>query len=178
MDAKKFGESVNSIQFLVSESGLDWYECQKLFSDDTIKIMYDGSGCICSVVDAPVPQRGNTYAVSMFYPINMSVAEVAVADYPEAVTLDGTWFFDGSTITQSAEIIQARMLQANTAAYKSRMSDATSQLQSLQVLIDAGVATVDDETTGMAIRDYIAELRKVDLATSVPTWPAPPQGMI
>jgi hypothetical protein len=178
VDAIKFGENVNSIGFLMSEDGQDWYECHSLFADDTVKIMYDETGCIHAVVDAPVPQRGNIYAVSMFNPVNMSVAEVAVAEYPENFVLDGTWFFDGITITQSAEIVEARMLQSNASAYKSRMRDATSELQSLQVVIDAGAASTNDEATYAGISDYIIELRRVDLTSSVIIWPTPPEGMI
>ncbi|TBM02504.1 tail fiber assembly protein, partial [Hafnia paralvei] len=62
--------------FLESQDGQDWYECQASFSDDTVKIMYDSTGVIMAVVDKPVPQRGNVYAVSMLWPVEMSVAEV------------------------------------------------------------------------------------------------------
>ncbi|WP_162302990.1 tail fiber assembly protein [Buttiauxella sp. 3AFRM03] len=169
-DAKKFGERVNSIQFFLSEDGLDWHECQALFADDTVKIMYDQNGVIVSVVDKPVPSRGNTLAVSMFNPANRSVAEISVADYPENFTLDGSWIFDGATITQSAEIIQARMLEANTAAYKSRLRDAVAEFQSLQLVIDTGKASKDDKEACAAIRDDIIQLRKVDLTSSDTSW--------
>lgn len=66
--------------FLESDDGQDWYECQSLFSDDTAKIMYDHEGVIWGVVNKPVPQRGNTYSVSMLWPVNMSVAEIDAAD--------------------------------------------------------------------------------------------------
>lgn len=95
VDAKKFGESVNSIQFLLSEDGLDWYECQALFADDTIKIMYDQNGVIVSVVDKPVPSRGNTLAVSMFNPSGRSVAEVK--SLPEGFAV-GQFIYDGVNI--------------------------------------------------------------------------------
>ncbi|TDN51122.1 hypothetical protein EC843_104133 [Buttiauxella sp. JUb87] len=96
VDAKKFGENVNSIPFLISEDGQDWYECQELFADDTIKIMYDKNGVIVSVVDAPVPQRGNIFAVSMFNPLGKSVAEVEAL--PPGFKV-GAFKFDGENIT-------------------------------------------------------------------------------
>ncbi|AYN26406.1 hypothetical protein D8682_04965 [Buttiauxella sp. 3AFRM03] len=95
-DAKKFGERVNSIQFFLSEDGRDWYECQALFADDTIKIMYDQNGVIVAVVDKPVPSRGNTLAVSMFNPSGRSVAEVE--SLPEGFAV-GQFVFDGVNIT-------------------------------------------------------------------------------
>lgn len=54
-------------RYLRSEDGQDWYECQKLFSDTTVKLMYDGDSVIKSVVNEPISQRGYTYAVSMFF---------------------------------------------------------------------------------------------------------------
>ncbi|ELN2578699.1 tail fiber assembly protein [Enterobacter kobei] len=82
--------------FLMSEDGLDWYECQSLFADDTVKIMYDSAGVIVGLIDKPVPERGNTLAVSMFFPDGMSVAEVK--SVPDGCANDGGWMFDGSEV--------------------------------------------------------------------------------
>ncbi|HGF8674959.1 TPA: tail fiber assembly protein, partial [Salmonella enterica subsp. enterica] len=85
--------------FLESEDGQDWYECQSLFSDDTAKIMYDHEWVIWGVVNKPVPQRGNTYAVSMLWPVNMSVAEIDAADCPDDCRGDGSWLYrDGKVL--------------------------------------------------------------------------------
>ncbi|MBJ3143640.1 tail fiber assembly protein, partial [Salmonella enterica subsp. enterica serovar Derby] len=86
--------------FLESEDGQDWYECQSLFSDDTAKIMYDHEGVIWGVVNKPVPQRGNTYAVSMLWPVNMSVAEIDAADCPDDCRGDGTWLYQDGKVVQ------------------------------------------------------------------------------
>lgn len=93
--------------FLESEDGQDWYESQRKFSDHTVKIMYDQNGIIRSVVDYPVAQRGNTLAVSMFFPENMSVAEINTA-LPEGFELDsGKWVFDGVGVFHISEIIDS-----------------------------------------------------------------------
>lgn len=76
--------------FFQSKEGRCWYVCQSEFADDTVKIQYSSDGVITGIVDAPVPQRGNVYAVSMLWPIDCSVAEIAVTDYPTGVALDGT----------------------------------------------------------------------------------------
>ncbi|EIN2210024.1 tail fiber assembly protein, partial [Salmonella enterica subsp. enterica serovar Bovismorbificans] len=86
--------------FLESEDGQDWYECQSLFSDDTAKIMYDPEGVVWGVVNKPVPQRGNTYAVSMLWPVNMSVAEIDAADCPDDCRGDGTWLYQDGKVVQ------------------------------------------------------------------------------
>lgn len=86
---------------LESEDGQDWYACQSRFADDTIKIMYDAGGVIRSVVDMPVPERGNVYAVSMLYPIGCSVAEIAQENWPDGV-VSGKWIFDGEAVLPRA----------------------------------------------------------------------------
>ncbi|EPI1316875.1 tail fiber assembly protein, partial [Salmonella enterica] len=86
--------------FLESDDGQDWYECQSLFSDDTAKIMYDHEGVIWGVVNKPVPQRGNTYSVSMLWPVNMSVAEIDAADCPDDCRGDGTWLYQDGKVVQ------------------------------------------------------------------------------
>ncbi|UUF23017.1 hypothetical protein NQB69_15765 [Escherichia coli] len=55
--------------YLMSEDGQDWYECQKLFSPDTVKVVYDNSNVIISF----------SQDVSSLFPVNASVAEVAVS---------------------------------------------------------------------------------------------------
>lgn len=91
----KFKPDYAAMPQLESEDGRDWYAWQSSFADDTIKIMYDANGVIRSVVDKPVLQRGNIYAVSMFFPENMSVAEISQADWPDNFELNDGWAFDG-----------------------------------------------------------------------------------
>ncbi|XOQ12216.1 MAG: hypothetical protein ACFWUK_25865 [Serratia liquefaciens] len=55
-----------NVQFLKSDSGEDWYQCQKLFAKDTVKIAFDDRGVICSYSED----------ISSLWPINLSVAEV------------------------------------------------------------------------------------------------------
>lgn len=95
-DFKKFGEEIMAIEFFEDEDGNSWSECQELFADNTIKIMYDRNDVIVCVVDKPVPQRGNTYAVSVFYPLGLSVAEVEAL--PPGFKV-GAFKFDGKNIT-------------------------------------------------------------------------------
>lgn len=99
--------------FLRSECGFDWYECQKLFSEDTIKIMYDANNVIRSVVDTPVQQRGNTLAVSMFFPLDMSVAEIE-GSLPDGFEIDsGSWKFDGTVVYRDESLVSERTTSYN-----------------------------------------------------------------
>ncbi|EEQ8813126.1 phage tail protein, partial [Escherichia coli] len=54
---------VPGAMYLKSEDGQDWYECQSLFSAETLKLVYDSNGIITSI----------SKDVSMLWPVNQSV---------------------------------------------------------------------------------------------------------
>ncbi|UUF64776.1 tail fiber assembly protein [Escherichia coli] len=83
--------------YLISEDGQDWYECQKLFSPETVKVVYDNNNTII----------GFSLDVSALFPVNASVAEVAANEVPEAmVSADGNWLYlDGKIVQKSSLII-------------------------------------------------------------------------
>lgn len=160
--------------FLKSEDGRDWYECQRLFSDDTVKIAYDADGIIRSVVDVPVPQRGNVYAVSMLWPLNLSVAEIAVADYPETVVPDGTWKYDGDQIYQDTDIVDANTLAANTTLRDKYALSAILAISAIQCSAAIGNPHVGDTDSLLALQQYMDRLRGADLTIT----PAAPPVML
>lgn len=172
---KAFG---NIPLFLISEDGQDWYECQKLFADDTVKIQYNANGVIFSVVDRPIPQRGNVYAVSMLWPLGASVAEIAVADYPPGVTLDGTWRFDGHKVYRDAELVAQRMLRLNTRERTRLAAQAALTISTLQNRISIGRARDGDADVLTAWQNYLIdldELTDAQLASADFVFPSTPQ---
>ncbi len=56
---------------LEDETGNDWYELQKNFKDDTLKILFDDENRIVS----------HSFDVSTLTPTNLSVAEVSLKKY-------------------------------------------------------------------------------------------------
>ncbi|HAY0218996.1 TPA: DUF4376 domain-containing protein [Escherichia coli] len=75
--------------YLISEDGHDWYECQKLFSEETYKIAYDSDNIIRSI-------SGD---VSSLFPVNLSVAEVETL--PEGCDISGRWKYDNGGIVDT-----------------------------------------------------------------------------
>ncbi|HFW3091523.1 TPA: DUF4376 domain-containing protein [Salmonella enterica subsp. enterica serovar Reading] len=75
-------------KFFKSEDGYDWYECQKLFSPDTIKIAINSDGVIVAT--------GKD--VSGFWPGGKSIAEVPNTTANRRVDTSGRWGFDGTNI--------------------------------------------------------------------------------
>lgn len=157
--------------FFQSEDKLDWYECHGLFSDETVKIMYDSDGIIRSVVDKPIPERGNIYAVSMFYPDGMSVAEVALNEYPEGVTIDGTWMFDGEkVIPVPIDYVSLAEKHKNLL-----LTEAETAIAPLQRAVKLGIATEGETMLLERWEVYSVMLSRVDtsLAPDI-EWPLNP----
>ncbi|ECQ3654944.1 tail fiber assembly protein [Salmonella enterica subsp. enterica serovar Thompson] len=164
--------------FLKSDDGQDWYECQSLFSDDTAKIMYDHEGVIWGVVNKPVPQRGNTYSVSMLWPVNMSVAEIDAADCPEDCRGDGSWLYrDGKVLPvpvdyqAKAEVTRQKLL-----------NDANITIADWRTELALGEISDDDKVSLTKWMSYIKALKALDLTdvsdeatfTAI-RWPVLPQ---
>ncbi|EAW8185702.1 tail fiber assembly protein [Salmonella enterica] len=146
--------------FLESEDGQDWYECQSLFSDDTVKIMYDPEGVIWGVVNQPVPQRGNTYAVSMLWPVNMSVAEIDAADCPDDCRGDGSWLYrDGKVLPVPVDY------QAKAETTRQKLLDAAnSAIADWRTELALGDISDDDRASLTKWMVYIRALKTLDLS--------------
>ncbi|EBX1233776.1 tail fiber assembly protein [Salmonella enterica subsp. enterica serovar Typhimurium] len=157
--------------FLESEDGQDWYECQSLFSDDTAKIMYDPEGVIWGVVNKPVPQRGNTYAVSMLWPVNMSVAEIDAADCPDDCRGDGTWLYQDGKVVQRGYSPEELRKKAEAEKIR-RLSEAESAIAPLARAVKLKIATDEEIKRLEAWELYSVMVNRVDTAS--PDWPEVP----
>jgi hypothetical protein len=161
-------------RYLVSEDGLDWYDCQQLFSDQTVKVMYDANNVVRAVVAEPVPQRGNVYAVSMFFPLNMSVAEIG-GTIPEGFELNtGSWLFDGQVVYQDAALLATYTLWQNQKGLSARLSKAAGFAFAIQSSAAVGNPRDGDSNHLLKLQEYADELRDVDLTATEPVWPAIP----
>ncbi|MFT4465272.1 MAG: tail fiber assembly protein [Sodalis sp. (in: enterobacteria)] len=86
VDKKCLEQAVGAI-FLISEDGQDWYESQKLFQPDTMKVEYEANGII----------RSMGYDISGFCPEGCSMAEVS--KWPDEAAPNRKWcFIDGEVV--------------------------------------------------------------------------------
>ncbi|HCC3332206.1 TPA: tail fiber assembly protein [Salmonella enterica] len=160
--------------FLRSAEGQDWYESFDLFSDDTVKLMFNSDGVIVSIVDAPVPERGDIYAVSMFFPDGLSVAEIE-GMLPEGFELDSrTWVYRDGTVEQDQTLLDAYNLAINQEQYRSRVNELTNEMLMLQAAITTGRATEKQQARFTALQNYAVDLSEVDLTQAKPDWPDNP----
>lgn len=174
----KYDNPFGKVGFLMSEDGRDWRDCRELFADDTVKIMYDSEGIIRAVVDKPVPERDNTYAVSLFFPVNKSVAEIAVDDYPADARPDGTWKFDGEKVYQDNAVVDSNTLEINTRRRNGYMLKAMRLITAIQCSAAIGNSRDGDDVNLLALQQYVDQLRDVDVTTTSPDWPAQPSFLI
>ncbi|HGK5379320.1 TPA: DUF4376 domain-containing protein [Salmonella enterica subsp. enterica serovar Birkenhead] len=86
------------VMFLFSEGGQEWYECQKQFAPDTIKLAYDADGII----------RSLSLDVSALWPDGLSVAEVPDTTANRRADISGRWGFDGTDIIDLMTADKAR----------------------------------------------------------------------
>jgi hypothetical protein len=161
-------EELKGVLYIKSDDDQDWYEAQKQFQTDTVKIMYNAKGVIsCLETDA-----------SGLWPLDCSVAELARKNIPEGVVCDGTWVFNGSTIVKyqpnreeivsSAEQVKARlMILANNA------------IAPLQDAVDLGVATDIERNSLNAWKLYRVTLSRTDSENAPDIeWPTVPNSEI
>lgn len=158
--------------FLASEDGQDWYECQALFSDNTVKVMYDAEGIIYALVNKPVPQRGDVYAVSMLWPVDMSVVEMAVDDCPADCQADGTWRYTDGRI----EKIPVDNIAVAENKKSQLMADANAAIAPLERAVKLGMAT-DEEVERLNVWERYSVLLSRVKSEDAPDieWPEKPE---
>lgn len=142
-----------SILFLRDEAGRDWYESQKLFSDETLKFAFNSSGIIVSM----------NYDVSTLWPVGHSVAEIPASEVPENLDIDGNWMFDGKSIvprTYSAEEWQAKA-EAQRQSLLAAANAATAYWRT-ELQLDA----ISDEDKASLIKwmAYIKAVKALDVS--------------
>lgn len=97
---------------------------------------------------------------------------------PEGVTFDGTWIFDEETLTfyQDVELVAANTLSTNTTRRDTLVQNAFRKIDVLQNSALLQNSRDADATDLIALRQYVDELRDVDLM-NIDTWPTPPEGI-
>ena len=146
------------------ETGADWYDSQKKFSNDTLKIVFNSAGVIVSM----------SHDVSALWPAGNSVAEIPTYDVPDDLDISGDWIFDGKKITQRIYSGEELIAQA-TIKRDSLMAVATSVIAPLQDAIDIGSATDAEVELLKQWKTHRVALNRLDLTTAPNIkWPEEP----
>lgn len=149
------------VTYLCDEIGNDWYEHQKEFSDETVKIAYDVNGVICAF----------SHDVSMIWPFNLSVVEFSEEDTPKELSDTGEWIFDGKTIIPR-QFSQAELEKKAQKDKDQLMALATKVIAPLQDAKELGIATEEELTKLKEWVIFRIQTNRIEVSTAPDiTWP-------
>ncbi|EON2412478.1 tail fiber assembly protein [Escherichia coli] len=150
------------VVWLYTEDGKNWYEEQKNFQPDTIKIAYDKNNVIVTV----------SKDVSTINPEGLSVVEVSDITANRRADNNGNWMFlDGKVVKREytkQELQQQAELQKATL-----LSEAESVIQPLERSVRLNMATNEERARLESWERYSVLVSRVDTAN--PEWPQKPE---
>lgn len=158
---EQYAGNSDGILFLMSESGLDWYESQKKFAATSLKFVYDSNGLIIAA----------SYDVSTLWPVEASVAEIKADKVPAGFDAAGKWQYINGKIKEIPVdyVVQAEATKARLIAL------AAETIAPLQDALDLGIATEDEAAALIAWKKYRVLLARVDTSSAPEVdWPEAP----
>ncbi|EMN8069567.1 tail fiber assembly protein, partial [Escherichia coli] len=140
-----------NVIWLWSEDGKNWYDEQKNFQPDTIKIVYDENNIIVAI----------TKDASTLNPDGLSVVEVPDITANRRADDSGKWMFkDGAVVKR---ICTADEQQQQAESQKAALlSEAESVIQSLERAVRLNMATDEERTRLEAWERYSVLVSRVD----------------
>ncbi|PHM26090.1 tail fiber assembly protein [Xenorhabdus ehlersii] len=158
-------DAIAGVAYLMSADNTDWYECQKLFSPATLKIVYDENLVI----------RSMGYDVSAFFPIGLSIAEIDPKQVPVGLNINGGWQYRAGKICPRIYTPEEYQQQA---VYQKQhlMNIARDKIAPLQDAVDLDMATDAEKLSLAEWRKYRVLLNRVDCSTAPDIqWPEQPK---
>lgn len=151
--------------WLYSEEGKNWYEEQKNFSPDTLKIVYDTKGIIVCI----------DKDVSAINPTGLSVVELPNITANRRADASGAWMYrDGQVIkrayTHDELVVQADEKKADL------LSEAALVIAPLERAVKHGMATDEERASLEAWERYSVLLSRIDTSSAPEIdWPLRPE---
>ncbi|ECW0843314.1 tail fiber assembly protein, partial [Salmonella enterica subsp. enterica] len=144
--------------WLYSEDGKNWYEEQKNFAADTLKIAYDQNGVIVNI----------SKNVSTINPTGLSVVELYDITANRRVDIYGGWMFDGEKVIKRTYTPEELRRQAESKKAK-LLEEAENAIKPLERAVKLKTATDEEIKRLEAWELYSVMVNRVD--TSNPDWP-------
>lgn len=150
--------------WLFSEEGKNWYEEQRNFASDSLKVAYDGKGIIVCI---------NT-DVSAINPTGLSVVELPNITANRRADNSGQWMYQDGKIVKRAYTDDELMTQAEGARAQ-LMLTANQKITPLQDALDLDMATDEELAQLNAWKTYRVLLSRVVTSTAPDIdWPPLP----
>lgn len=150
-----------NVMFLRAEDGTDWYEAQKKFATDTMKLVIDDEGII----------RSFSRDITTLWPVDKSVAEVAFTTSFDDVWIDGGWQYRDGKVSPRV-YTQAELVEQAERKKSSLLAEAMAAIAPLERAVKLDIATSDEIASLEVWERYSVMVNRVD--TSKPEWPTPP----
>ncbi|EBZ5074361.1 tail fiber assembly protein [Salmonella enterica subsp. enterica serovar Typhimurium] len=151
----------HNVMFLRSEDGTDWYEAQKKFAADTMKLVIDDEGII----------RSFSRDITTLWPVEKSVAEVAYTTLFDDVWIDGGWQYQDGKVSPRVYTL-AELVEQAERKKTSLLAEAMTAIAPLERAVKLGIATSDEITLLEVWERYSVMVNRVDM--SKPEWPTLP----
>ncbi|HAE8104305.1 TPA_asm: tail fiber assembly protein, partial [Salmonella enterica subsp. indica serovar 45:a:e,n,x] len=146
------------------EDGKNWYEEQKKFSADSLKIAYDKNNIIVDI----------NKDVSAINPEGYSVIELPDITVNRRADVSGSWMFNGEQV--SKRIYSPEELRQQAEAKKVKLlEEAESVITPLARAVKLGIATDEERQRLEVWEQYSVLVSRVD--TSDPDWPEKPASL-
>ncbi|HHG0423566.1 TPA: tail fiber assembly protein [Yersinia enterocolitica] len=152
-------ELSGTVIFHVDEEGRDWYELQKTFSEDTIKVGYNAQGVVCTVSE-------HVYAIA---PTGLSIVEVE--SLPENFVLEyGAYeYLNGEVVPRIPT--DAEIAAAADERRKQLMSAISVELDTLEDIAASGTGTAQELNRLAVLKQYRIALMRLDITQPWPELP-------
>ncbi|ELX1937603.1 TPA: tail fiber assembly protein [Escherichia coli] len=151
-----------NIKWLYSDDGKNWYEEQKNFQSDTLKMVYDHNGVIICIEKD----------VSAINPEGASVVELPDITANRRADISGKWMFRDGAVVKRIYTADEQQQQAESQK-AALLSEAESVIQPLERAVRLNMATDEERTRLEAWERYSVLVSRVDTAN--PEWPQKPE---
>ncbi|EAR6708462.1 tail fiber assembly protein [Salmonella enterica] len=151
----------SGVIWLYSEDGKNWYDEQKNFAADTLKIAYDKNGVIVNI----------SQDVSTINPSGLSVVELPNITANRRADIYGGWVFDGEKVIKRVYTSEELRQQAEAKKQK-LLEEAEAVIKLLSRAVKMGIATDEERQRLEAWELYSVMVNRVD--TTSPDWPEVP----
>ncbi|OTA20167.1 tail assembly chaperone [Xenorhabdus beddingii] len=157
--------AIEGVAYLVSSDKQDWYECQKLFASDTLKICFDENWVI----------RAFSYDVSALFPIGLSIAEIEREEVPDGFGWEQDWIYLNGKI--SLKIPSSEELRQQAESRKRQLLRAANEkIDICQDAVNLELATEAERSVLTQWRHYRVLLNRVDCSDAPDVdWPEQPE---
>ena len=151
----------SGVVWLFAEDGKNWYEEQKNFQPDTIKIAYDENNVICDVQTD----------VTAICPEGKSVVELPNITANRRADISGKWMFKDGAVVKRIYTADEQQQQAESQK-AALLSEAESVIQPLERAVRLNMATDEERERLESWERYSVLVSRVD--TAKPEWPEKP----